>query len=137
MCKSYKTDFEAETAIQRYLNKWIEVHGSLDNMRFVDSAKNLLVVHVEDQDRPPIDPSQALSMDDVIKQIDHMGSQINLSLFFRNRQWIDQITTLNHGDSFSALGKINKVDRHGIFLVDCELIDPSRTDGAGITGLSD
>jgi hypothetical protein len=125
---SYKTDLEADTAVDRYRGKWVKVDGKLDNMYFVGKDKKDLVVSIisEGGNKSATgETPKARAQNGPVDQITATNQKISgpkVRLWFRNAKSIEQLAVLSHGDSVKALGRIADIGGYSVKLEDCELI---------------
>lgn len=120
--KSHKTEIEAEAALQRYMGKWMQVSGILDNMYYGGgpNGKETLFVRLVENDVPTAEPR---NIDDILKRL----QGVKATLIFTDKKWIDEITTFSHADKIFAIGKLSSVDSDSVTLVNCELIKNQAT----------
>jgi hypothetical protein len=116
--RSFKTDIEAQAALQRYLGKLMKVNGIIGNIYFGGgpNGKNTLFIRLEEE-RPK--EKKAGSLDATLRSLDG----VNATLIFTNKSLIDRLITFNHGDRVSAIGRLEDIDRSSIKLEHCELTE--------------
>jgi hypothetical protein len=92
-----RMDFEGAASVQRYLGKWMRLSGPLRNVE-EETTFGLSWLQVTMQRSEPL-----------------------VVMFFNDQKRFDRVKVLKRGDLISVLGRIHKVQRHGITLEDCEL----------------
>jgi hypothetical protein len=119
---SYKTDIEAEAALQRYIGKWMQVSGKLENMSYgTDPNKDFLFVFLLKDDIPTEQPKsvedpaeQPGSIENTAKLLDNLAKHlesVRIVLVFPDQKWIDEMTTFSHADKVIAIGELEGYSR--------------------------
>lgn len=128
MYGSYTTDLEADTAVERYLGKWMKIDGKLDNMYFLGKEKNDLMVRIKSEEGNESATGETLKAQaqhglvEHIIEIEQKAGRARARLWFKNPKSIEQLAVLSHGDSVKALGRIVWIGAYDVRLEDCELI---------------
>ena len=124
---SYKTDLEADTAVDRYRGKWMKVEGKLDNMYFLGTAKEDLIVSIRSEGEgatgeAPEVGAQSKPVDQPMAAVAQKLGRTKVRLWFNNPKSIERLAVLSHGDSVKALGRVTEIGAYSVKLQDCEII---------------
>jgi tRNA_anti-like len=104
--QQHKTGVEAHSAVKRYIDKWIEVRGWLEDMYFIGKNEDHLIVTIDTENNPP-------------KTL--IWREFTVTTHFVNQSAIAYLTSLKQGDPITALGQIKEIDNIRVELYDCEL----------------